>query len=39
MIGQRIRKIVTLKKSVKAQNDSIKKSLTLLEKRVKALTK
>ena len=39
MIGQRTRKIVTLKKSVKAQNDSIKKSLTLLEKRVKALTK
>jgi argininosuccinate lyase len=39
MIKQRTRKIVTLKKSVKAQNDSIKKSLTLLEKRVKALTK
>ena len=39
MIGQRTRKVVTLKKSVKTQNDSIKKSLTLLEKRVKTLTK
>ena len=39
MIGQRTRKLVTLKKSVKTQNDSVKKSLTLLEKRVKSLTK
>tara|TARA_B100001750_G_C14962535_1_gene328992 strand:- start:74 stop:517 length:444 start_codon:yes stop_codon:yes gene_type:complete len=39
MIGQRSRKLVTLKKSVKTQNDSVKKSLTLLEKRVKTLTK
>ena len=39
MIGQRTRKLVTLKKSVKIQNDSVKKSLTLLEKRVKTLTK
>ena len=39
MIGQRTRKLVTLKKSIKTQNDNVKKSLTLLEKRVKALTK
>ncbi len=39
MIGQRSRKLVTLKKSVKTHNDSVKKSLTLLEKRVKTLTK
>ena len=39
MIGQRTRKIITLKKSVKTQNDNVKKSLTLLEKRVKTLTK
>tara|TARA_A100001037_G_scaffold115589_1_gene105262 strand:+ start:108 stop:551 length:444 start_codon:yes stop_codon:yes gene_type:complete len=39
MIGQRTRKLVSLKKSVKSQNDSVKKSLTLLEKRVKTLTK
>ena len=39
MIGQRTRKLVTLKKSIKTQNDSVKKSLTLLEKRVKTLTK
>ena len=39
MIGQRTRKLVTLKKSVKTQNDNVKKSLTFLEKRVKTLTK
>ena len=39
MIGQRTRKLATLKKSVKTQNDSVKKSLILLEKRVKTLTK
>ena len=39
MIGQRTRKLVTLKKSVKTQNDSVKKSFALLEKRVKTLTK
>jgi hypothetical protein len=39
MIGQRTRKIITLKKHIKTQNDSVKKSLTLLEKRVKTLTK
>ena len=39
MIGQRNRKIVTLKNSIKIQNDNVKKSLTLLEKRVKTLTK
>ena len=39
MIGQRTRKLVTLKKSIKTQNDIVKKSLTLLEKRVKTLTK
>jgi len=39
MIGQRNRKLVTLKNSVKTQNDSVKKSLILLEKRVKTLTK
>ena len=39
MIGQRNRKLVTLKNSVKTQNDNVKKSLTLLEKRVKTLTK
>ena len=39
MIGQRTRKLVTLKKSIKTQNDNVKKSLTLLEKRVKTLTK
>ena len=39
MIGQRTRKLVTLKKSVKIQNDNVKKSLTFLEKRVKTLTK
>ena len=39
MIGQRTRKLVSLKNSVKSQNDSVKKSLTLLEKRVKTLTK
>ena len=39
MIGQRTRKLVTLKKSVKTQNDHVKKSLTFLEKRVKTLTK
>ena len=39
MIGQRTRKVVTLKKSVKTQNDNIQKSLTLLEKRIKTLTK
>ena len=39
MIGQRTRKLVTLKKLIKTQNDSVKKSLTLLEKRVKSLTK
>ena len=39
MIGQRTRKLVSLKKSIKAQNDSVKKSLTVLEKRVKTLTK
>ena len=39
MIGQRTRKLVTLKKSVMAQNDNVKKSLTFLEKRVKTLTK
>ena len=39
MIGQRKRKLVTLKKSVKIQNDSVKKSITLLEKRIKTLTK
>ena len=37
MIGQRIRKIITLKKSVKTQNQNIKKSLALLEKRVKCV--
>ena len=39
MIGQRTRKLLTLKKSVKTQNDSVKKSLTLLEKRIKSLTR
>ena len=39
MIGQRNRKLVTLKNSIKIQNDNVKKSLTLLEKRVKTLTK
>jgi argininosuccinate lyase len=39
MIGQRNRKLVTLKNSIKTQNDNVKKSLTLLEKRVKTLTK
>ena len=39
MIGQRTRKLISLKKSVKSQNDSVKKSLILLEKRVKTLTK
>ena len=39
MIGQRNRKLVTLKKSIKTQNDTVKKSLTLLEKRIKTLTK
>ena len=39
MIGQRNRKIVTLKNSIKIQNDNVKKSLTFLEKRVKTLTK
>ena len=39
MIGQRNRKIITLKNSIKIQNDNVKKSLTLLEKRVKTLTK
>jgi argininosuccinate lyase len=39
MIGQRTRRLVTLKKSVKTQNDMVKKSLNLLEKRVKTLTK
>ena len=39
MIGQRTRKLASLKNSVKSQNDSVKKSLTLLEKRVKTLTK
>ena len=39
MIGQRTRKLVTLKKSVKTQNNNVKKSLTFLEKRVKTLTK
>jgi argininosuccinate lyase len=39
MIRQRTRKLVTLKKSVKTQNDSVKNSLSLLEKRVKTLTK
>ena len=39
MIGQRTRKLVTLKKSIKTQNYSVKKSLTLLEKRIKTLTK
>ena len=39
MIGQRTRKLATLKKSIKTQNDSVKKSLILLEKRVKTLTK
>ena len=39
MIGQRTRKLVTLKKSVKTQNDNVKKSLTFLVKRVKTLTK
>ena len=39
MIGQRTRKLVTLKKSVKTQNDNVKKSLIILEKRVKTLTK
>ena len=39
MIGQRIRKLITLKKSVKTQNDNVKKSLIILEKRVKTLTK
>ena len=39
MIGQRNRKLVTLKNSIKTQNDNVKKSLILLEKRVKTLTK
>ena len=39
MIEQRKRKLVTLKKSVKTQNDGVKKSITLLEKRIKTLTK
>ena len=39
MIGQRNRKIITLKNSIKIQNDNVKKALTLLEKRVKTLTK
>ena len=39
MIGQRTRKLISLKKSVKSKNDSVKKSLILLEKRVKTLTK
>ena len=39
MIGQRTRKVVTLKKSIKTQNDNVKESLTLLEKRIKTLTK
>ena len=39
MIGQRTRKLITLKKSVKTQNDNVKKSLIILEKRVKTLTK
>ena len=39
MIGQRTRKLVTLKKSIKSQNDSVKKSLISLEKRIKTLTK
>ena len=39
MIRQRSRKVVTLKKSIKTQNDNVKKSLISLEKRVKTLTK
>ena len=39
MIGQRTRKAIKLKASIKAQNDNVKKSFGQLEKRVKALTK
>ncbi len=39
MIGQRTRKIVTLKNSIKSQNNDVKKSFSLLEKRVKMLTR
>tara|TARA_Y100000590_G_scaffold332534_1_gene378072 strand:- start:46 stop:1506 length:1461 start_codon:yes stop_codon:yes gene_type:complete len=39
MIGQRTRKIISLRKSIKSQNDSVKKSISLLEKRIKTLTK
>ena len=37
MIGQRNRKIVTLKNSIKIQNDNVKKSLTLLKNELKHL--
>jgi len=39
MIGQRTRKAIKLKTSIKAQNDNVKKSFRQLEKRVKTLTK
>ncbi|MBC8251708.1 MAG: argininosuccinate lyase, partial [Candidatus Nitrosopelagicus sp.] len=39
MISQRTRKIISLRKSIKIQNDTVKKSLTLLEKRIKILIK
>ena len=39
MIGQRTRKITKLKNSIKTQNDNVKKSFTLLEKRVKQIIK
>ena len=39
MIGQRTRKITKLKNSIKTQNDHVKKSFTLLEKRVKQIIK